>query len=54
MKLHIIYTLKDEVFAVDKEFDLFSDAEIWLEEIGSSYWEIGMSEQDFKEMAYKP
>lgn len=53
IKFHIIYTLDNDVFVEGKEFESFSDAEKWLEEIGSTYWEIGMLDEDFKKLSWK-
>lgn len=47
MKFHIIYTLNGKVTAEIKSFKSFKDVEVWLEGIGASYWEIGMSQEDY-------
>lgn len=47
MKFQIIYTLDNEVFSETKEFESFELAEYWLEEIGATYWEIGVPQEYF-------
>ena len=49
-EFYIIYTLNKNVRTENRKFESFQDAENWLEEIGAEYWEIGMSEEDFKEL----
>lgn len=42
MKLHLIYKIDDKIHEEFKDFDLLSDADKYLEEIGATYWEIGL------------
>jgi len=42
-KFHIIYTLNGETLDIYKEFEGFEEAEEWIEKLGASYWEIGLS-----------
>lgn len=38
--IHIIYTYKEKVYSVEKNWD-FSHAEAVLKRLGATYWEIG-------------
>jgi len=39
---HIIYTLNGKTQDTYKKFEGFEEAEIWCEQLGASYWEIGL------------
>jgi hypothetical protein len=49
MKFHLLYTTKDHKFIdEEKEFDSFTEVEIWLVNIEAINWEIGIPDEYFK------
>jgi len=51
MKFYVIHTKKDgSIVAEDMEFDTFTETENYLESIGSTYWEIGVNNNEFQKV----
>ena len=50
MKYHVIYTVGEIVSDEDVEFDTVQQCEAWLDGLGATYYEIGLSNEAVTEL----
>ena len=53
MKYHVIYTVNGKVSDKDVEFATFQQCEAWLDGLGATYYEIGLSSEAVTELRMK-
>ena len=53
MKYHVIYTVGKRVSDEDVEFDTVQQCEAWLDGLGATYYEIGLSNEAVTELRMK-
>ena len=53
MKYHVIYTVGKRVSDKDVEFDTVQQCEAWLDGLGATYYEIGLSNETVTELRMK-
>ena len=53
MKYHVIYTVGEIVSDKDVEFDTVQQCEAWLDGLGATYYEIGLSNDAVTELRMK-
>ncbi len=53
MKYHVIYTVGEIVSDEDVEFDTVQQCEAWLDGLGATYYEIGLSNEAVTELRMK-
>ena len=53
MKYHVIYTVGEIVSDEDVEFDTVQQCEAWLDGLGATYYEIGLSNDAVTELRMK-
>ena len=53
MKYHVIYTVNEKVSDCEVEFAMFQQCEAWLDGLGATYYEIGLSNEAVTELRMK-
>ncbi len=53
MKCHVIYTISGKVSDCEVEFDTVQQCEAWLDGLGATYYEIGLSNEAVTELRMK-
>ena len=53
MKYHVIYTVNEKVSDCEVEFATFQQCEAWLDGLGATYYEIGLSNEAVTELRMK-
>ena len=53
MKYHVIYTVNEKVSDCDVEFEAVQQCEAWLDGLGATYYEIGLSSEAVTELRMK-